>query len=148
VADAVGITRSGCSQFGSIDRPEITVLALSGSTRRISERSPGSRRQPDGQKVRDVGVELREALVERRQSTVPGPGELGEVGVGHLPMTEYALERYVTVGNRVRPEFMALAVLHRVEHALSVGRGLPAADQQPKKASLGDRLRIKMRRCC
>jgi hypothetical protein len=35
----------------------------------------------------------REALVERSQPAITGPGDLGQIGVDHLAMTDHAAKR-------------------------------------------------------
>ncbi|WP_298182242.1 hypothetical protein [Saccharomonospora sp.] len=56
----------------------------------------GNRRQ----KVRYVGMEPSESLVERGKPTASGPGELREVGIGVLTMPEDTVHNDIAVTNR------------------------------------------------
>jgi hypothetical protein len=92
----------------------------------------GDRRQ----EIRDVRVKLCEALVEGREPTTLRSSELGKAGIGHLSMADDPVQRYIAVSERVRPELVAIAVLHRVQDCSGMVGGLSFADQQPQQASL------------
>jgi len=70
---------------------------------------------------------------------IVNPGKFRKVGICHLPMAENPVERHVAVSDRVRPKFVALAVLQRIEDCSRIVRGLPFADEQSQQAALGDR---------
>lgn len=78
---------------------------------------------------------LGEALVEGDESATLGSRELRKVGVGYLPVPKDTVQRYVAVRDRVRPELVALGVLHSVEDRPGTACGQSLTDQQSQQAS-------------
>jgi hypothetical protein len=87
-------------------------------------------------------VGLREGLIERREAGRTTAGELGEVGIGDLTVTDNSGGRDVGVRDVVRPELVPLVGGQTTQDGAGCLGGLAFADQQADQAALGDRPRL------
>lgn len=88
------------------------------------------------EKVRDVGVKVSKTPVEGRDSAVVGTGQAGEVGVGDLPVSDYALHAHPGVAQPVNPEVVPGQIRERRQHLDRFGTGQTSADEETDEASL------------
>lgn len=86
-----------------------------------------------------VIVQLGYRLVERGEPGTAGPGELGQVSVGDLTVSDDPLNGNVRVPDIVGPEFVPRVAGSPVENCLRGGGRLAFADEQAHEAALCNR---------
>ena len=69
---------------------------------------------------RHVAVELRQPVVQRHEPAAAGPGQTGEVGVGHLAVPDDALQRDLPEAQGVRPELVTVGGLQDLQRLAGV----------------------------
>ena len=86
-----------------------------------------------------IGMQRHQPLVEAGQLAAMVTGKRGELGVGHLAMTQHTVQTHLVVGQRIWPELMLGVGRYRVEYRQCLLRtSLAQAHGQAQQRALRD----------